>query len=55
MLQGKTVLLGVSGGIADEMLSKTVAACTCKIFLAPAMNQNMLQNQIEQHNLQNIQ
>ena len=45
----------IAGGIADDMLSTTVAACTCKILLAPAMNHNMLHNPIVQDNLQKLQ
>ena len=45
----------IAGGIADDMLSTTVAACTCKVLLAPAMNHNMLHNPIVQDNLQKLQ
>lgn len=45
----------IAGGIADDMLSTTVMACTCKILLAPAMNHNMLHNPIVQDNLQKLE
>lgn len=39
-------------GLADDMLSTTVLACTCKKMIAPAMNTRMYQNPITQDNLQ---
>lgn len=45
----------IAGGIADDMLTTTVMACTCKILLAPAMNHNMYHNPIVQDNLQKLQ
>lgn len=45
----------IAGGIADDMLSTTVMACTCKILVAPAMNHNMLHNPIVQDNLQRLE
>lgn len=45
----------IAGGIADDMLSTTVMACTCKILLAPAMNHNMYHNPIVQDNLQKLE
>lgn len=44
----------IAGGIADDMLTTTVMACTCKILLAPAMNHNMYHNPIVQDNLQKL-
>ncbi len=41
----------IANGIADDMLTTTVMACTCKIQIAPAMNHNMYQNSIVQENL----
>lgn len=38
-------------GLADDMLTTTVMACKCKKFISPAMNTNMLTNQIVQDNL----
>ena len=42
-------------GIADDMLTTTVMACTCKKILAPAMNHNMFHNPIVQDNLSRLQ
>ena len=36
----------IANGIADDMLTTTVMACTCKKLIAPAMNHNMLHNPI---------
>ena len=41
----------IANGIADDMLTTTVMACTCKVMIAPAMNHNMYQNTIVQENL----
>lgn len=38
-------------GIADDMLTTTVMACKCKIFVAPTMNTNMYENPILQDNI----
>ena len=38
-------------GIADDMLTTTVMACTCRKILAPAMNTRMYENPILQDNL----
>lgn len=39
-------------GIADDMLTTTLMACTCPKLLAPAMNTAMYENPIVQDNLQ---
>lgn len=39
-------------GLADDMLSTTALACTCKKLLVPAMNTNMYENVATQENLQ---
>lgn len=39
-------------GLADDMLSTTALACTCKKLLVPAMNTNMYENAATQENLQ---
>ncbi|MEG0963207.1 MAG: bifunctional phosphopantothenoylcysteine decarboxylase/phosphopantothenate--cysteine ligase CoaBC [Lachnospiraceae bacterium] len=44
----------LAGGIADDMLTTTVMACTCPILLAPAMNHNMYFNPIVQDNLEKL-
>ncbi len=41
----------IANGIADDMLTTTVMACTCKTLIAPAMNHNMYRNPIVQDNL----
>lgn len=38
-------------GIADDMLTTTLLACRCKVFVAPAMNTRMYENSIVQDNL----
>lgn len=39
-------------GLADDMLTTTILACTCKKIVAPAMNTRMYRNEIVQNNLQ---
>ena len=41
----------IANGIADDMLTTTVMACTCKKLIAPAMNHNMFHNPIVQENI----
>lgn len=38
-------------GIADDLLTSTALACTCPIFVAPAMNVHMYENAATQANL----
>ena len=38
-------------GLADDMLTTTVLACTCPKLIAPAMNTHMYENQVTQDNL----
>lgn len=45
----------IANGIADDMLTTTVMACTCKTIIAPAMNHNMYRNPIVQDNLQKLE
>ena len=45
----------IANGIADDMLTTTVMACTCPIIIAPAMNHNMYHNAIVQDNLNKLQ
>ena len=42
-------------GIADDMLTTTVMACTCPKILSPAMNTNMYRNPIVQDNLSRLE
>lgn len=44
----------IANGIADDMLTTTVMACTCKTLVAPAMNHNMYHNSIVQENLDKL-
>ncbi len=44
----------IANGIADDMLTTTVMACTCKTLIAPAMNHNMYENPIVQDNLEKL-
>ena len=45
----------IANGIADDMLTTTVMACTCKTLIAPAMNHNMYRNSIVQDNLKKLE
>ena len=45
----------IANGIADDMLTTTVMACTCKKLVAPAMNHNMLHNSIVQENIAKLE
>lgn len=38
-------------GLADDMLTTTVLACTCRKIISPAMNTRMFENPITQDNL----
>lgn len=44
----------LANGIADDMLTTTAMACTCKTIVAPAMNTNMYHNPILQDNLKKL-
>ena len=41
----------IAHGIADDMLTTTVMACTCRKIISPAMNTRMYENPILQDNL----
>lgn len=45
------VIAKLAHGIADDMLTTTILACTCKRFVSPAMNTQMLHNPVTQDNL----
>lgn len=45
----------LASGIADDMLTTTVMACTCKKLIAPAMNTRMFSNPILQDNLKKLE
>ena len=44
----------LAGGIADDMLTTTFLACTCKKIIAPAMNTNIFHNAIVQDNIEKL-
>ncbi len=44
----------IACGIADDMLTTTVMACTCRKIIAPAMNHNMYHNTIVQENIRKL-
>lgn len=44
----------VASGIADDMLTTTVMACTCPKIVSPAMNHNMFHNPIVQDNIEKL-
>lgn len=48
------VLAKLANGLADDMLTTTVLACTCPKLAAPAMNTAMYLNQATQQNLEQL-
>ena len=48
------VIAKLAHGIADDMLTTTVLACTCPKIVVPAMNTRMYENQVTQDNLKKI-
>lgn len=46
------VIAKAAHGIADDMLTTTLLACTCPKIVAPAMNTRMYQNPVVQDNLE---
>lgn len=44
----------MANGIADDMLTTTVMACTCPVYISPAMNTAMYQNPVVQHNMSKL-
>ena len=44
----------IANGIADDMLTTTVMACSCKKIIAPAMNTHMYLNPIVQDNMDKL-
>ncbi|MGP1457771.1 MAG: bifunctional phosphopantothenoylcysteine decarboxylase/phosphopantothenate--cysteine ligase CoaBC [Treponema sp.] len=44
----------IAHGIADDMLTTTVMACTAPVMIAPAMNTAMLRNPIVQENIRKL-
>ncbi len=48
------IIAKLANGIADDMLTSTVLAATCKKIVAPAMNTNMLMNPVTQDNINKL-
>ncbi len=44
----------IAGGIADDMLTTTVMAAKCPVYISPAMNTNMFENPIVQDNIKKL-
>ncbi len=49
------VIAKAANGLADDMLTTTLLACTCPKIVAPAMNTRMFQNEIVQDNLKRLE
>lgn len=49
------VIAKAAYGLADDMLTTTLLACTCPKIFAPAMNTRMFRNKIVQDNLQRLE
>ena len=48
------VIAKLANGLADDMLTTTVLACSCPKAIAPAMNTKMYENPVTQDNLQKL-
>lgn len=48
------VIAKLAHGLADDMLTTTTLACTCRKIVSPAMNTQMYHNQITQDNIQKL-
>ncbi len=48
------VIAKLANGLADDMLTTTVLACTCKKIVSPTMNTQMYNNRITQDNIQKL-
>lgn len=44
----------IANGIADDMLTTTIMACTCKVYISPTMNTNMYHNPIVEDNISKL-
>lgn len=44
----------IASGIADDMLTTTIMACKCPVYIAPAMNTAMYENSIVQDNIKKL-
>ena len=45
------VMAKLAHGLADDMLTSTLLACTCPLLIAPAMNTQMFEAQVTQDNM----
>ena len=45
----------IACGIADDMMTTTIMACTCPVLISPAMNTNMYNNKIFQDNMKRLE
>ena len=45
----------IAHGIADDMLTTTVMACKCPVYISPTMNTNMYENPILQDNMKTLE
>src|SRR3972149_3652199 len=54
MLSGKKIILGVTGGIADDILTTVIISARSPIVIAPAMNVKMYENPIVQENISHL-
>ncbi|WP_130860963.1 bifunctional phosphopantothenoylcysteine decarboxylase/phosphopantothenate--cysteine ligase CoaBC [Bacilliculturomica massiliensis] len=48
------VIAKLAWGLADDMLTTTALACTCRKIVAPAMNTNMFRNAVVQDNMERL-
>lgn len=48
------IIAKLSHGIADDMLSSTALACSCKKIIAPAMNTRMYENPVTADNIERL-
>ncbi len=48
------IIAKLAHGMADDMLTTTILACTCPKLIAPAMNTNMWNNPVVQDNLNTL-
>lgn len=49
------VIAKLAHGIADDMLTSTMLACTAPILLSPAMNTHMYENPVTQENMRKLE
>lgn len=49
------VIAKLAAGIADDMLTTTLLACTCPILISPAMNTNMYEAKVTRDNMNRLE